>query len=399
MNGRATGALAGLAGGTFLYTTAEALPVGLMIPMGSDLSASAVRIGALVTVYGAVVMVASVPLTALVRRVPRRSLLSVLLAGFVVSTAATALTDSYALILAARVLTAGTHALFWAVVVPTAASMFPPGMRGRVVAAVFSGGTVALALGVPAGTWLGTHTDWRVSFLAVAGAGAVVLVVVAALLPSIRADEGHAAHGSAPDARRFWLLVAVAALGTAGAVAPYTYVAPFITGVSGIAASAVGGVLLVRGLASVVGVYAAGALMARNPWGVLSATVAVQVVAHLGLFVAGGVAPVAVALLALSGLGFAGFTTALGALVLDIAPGRSDIAAAAVSASVNVGSTAGAFVGGVALAGQGAHATVLVGAALGVAALGVALGERWMLAPAGASPTAAVVQTDPIAEG
>ncbi len=374
--GRALGALIGLSGGTFLYTTAEALPIGLLLPMAVDLAVSPPQVGMLVTAYGAVVMVASVPLTALVRRVPRRRLLSALLAGFVLSTAVTALTSTFALLLFARMVTATTHALFWAVVVPAAAELFRPALRGRVVAVVFAGGTVALALGVPAGTWLGDRAGWRTSFLAVAGLGAVVLVVVAALLPSTRPEDGHAARGATPDARRFWLLVAIAVLATAGAIAAYTYVALFVTEVSGFPAASVGAILFVRGIASVLGILAVGALLDRSPWLALLTTVALQSAALLGLYTFGQRPSVSVALIALAGLAFAAFTATLGGLVLQVAPGRSDLAAAAVSAAVNVGITAGAFVGGLALPSHGVRATVLIGALLGVAALVLALGER-----------------------
>ncbi|WBC16653.1 MFS transporter [Micromonospora sp. WMMA1998] len=372
--GRAAGALIGLSGGTFLYTTAEALPIGLLLPMAGDLAVSPSQVGMLVTAYGAVVMVASVPLTALVRRVPRRRLLSALLAGFVLSTAVT--TSTFALLLVARMVTATTHALFWAVVVPAAAELFRPALRGRVVAVVFAGGTVALALGVPAGTWLGDRAGWRASFLAVAGLGAVVLVVVAALLPSTRPEDGHAARGATPDARRFWLLVAMAVLATAGAIAAYTYVALFVTEVTGLSAASVGAVLFARGIASVLGILAIGALLERSPWLALLTTVALQSAALLGLYTFGQRPSVSVGLIALAGLAFAAFTATLGGLVLQVAPGRSDLAAAAVSAAVNVGITAGAFVGGVALPSHGVRATVLIGALLGVAALVLALGER-----------------------
>nr|WP_181726487.1 MFS transporter [Micromonospora provocatoris] len=314
------GALIGLSGGTFLYTTAEALPIGLLLPMAVDLAVSPPRVGMLVTAYGAVVMVASVPLTALVRRVPRRRLLSALLAGFVLSTAVTALTSTFALLLVARMVTATTHALFWAVVVPAAAELFRPALRGRVVAVVFAGGTVALALGVPAGTWLGDRAGWRASFLAVAGLGAVVLVVVAALLPSTRPEDGHAARGATPDARRFWLLVAMAVLTTAGAIAAYTYVAIFVTEVSGFSASAVGAVLFVRGIASVLGILAIGALLDRSPWLALLTTVALQSAALLGLYTFGRRPSASVGLIALAGLAFAAFTATLGGLVLQVAP-------------------------------------------------------------------------------
>lgn len=366
---RAVGALIGLSGGTFLYTTAEALPIGLLLPMAADLAVSPSQVGMLVTAYGAVVVVASIPLTALARRIPRRRLLSALLAGFVVSTAITVFASTFALLLAARMATAATHALFWAVVVPAAAELFRPGLRGRVVAIVFAGGSVALVLGVPAGTWLGERAGWRVSFLAVAGLGAIVLVAVASLLPSTPPNEGHAARGATPDVRRFWLLVAVAILATAGAIAGYTYVALFVTEVSGFPASSVGVILLVRGVASVLGILAVGAVVDRSPWLALAATVTLQSVALLGLYAVGHRPTAAVGLLALAGLAFAAFTAVLGGVVLQVAPGRSDLAAATVSAAVNVGITGGALVAGLALPSYGVRSTVLLGALLGVVAL------------------------------
>jgi predicted MFS family arabinose efflux permease len=105
-------------------------------------------------------------------------------------------------------------------------------------------------------------------------------------------------------------------------------------------------------------------------------SVALQSLALLGLYASGHRPIVAVGLIALAGLAFAVFTAALGGLVLRVAPGRCDLAAATVSAAVNVGITGGAFVGGLALPSHGARGTVLIGAVFGVVALGTALGER-----------------------
>ncbi|RLQ06054.1 MFS transporter [Micromonospora sp. BL1] len=380
---RAVGALIGLAGGTFLYTAAEALPIGLLLPMGVDLAVPPSQVGMLVTVYGAVVMVASVPLTALVRRVPRRRLLSALLAGFVVSNAITVFTSTFTMLMAARIATAATHALFWAVVVPTAAELFRPGLQGRVVAVVFAGGNVALVLGVPAGTWLGERAGWRASFLAVAGLGVLVFAVVAWLLPSTGPAQGHAGRGRTPDSRRFWLLVVVAVLSTGGAIAAYTYIALFVTEVSGLPAASIATILLARGVASVLGILAAGPIVDRSPWSALVATVALQGVALLGLYAFGHHPAVAVVLIAVAGLGFAAFTAALGGLVLQVAPGRSDLAAATLSAAVNVGITGGAFVGGLMLESHGVASTMMIGALLGAVALALALGERLIPPPGG----------------
>ncbi|MDY7087739.1 MAG: hypothetical protein SYR96_21860 [Actinomycetota bacterium] len=173
----------------------------------------------------------------------------------------------------------------------------------------------------------------------------------------------------------------MAVLTTAGAIAAYTYVALFVTEVSGFAASSIGVVLLARGIVSVLGVLAAGPMVDRSPWTTLITTVALQFVALLGLYVFGALPVVAVAMIGLAGLAFAGFTASLGGLVLQVAPGRSDVAAATLSAAVNVGITAGAFLGGLALPARGVQSTVLIGVLLGFAALLLALGERLLPRP------------------
>jgi len=83
---RHVGALIALSVAAFAYVTSETLPIGLLslISRGTHTSLSAV--GLLVTCYGLVVVVASIPLTQLTRRVPRRYLMSGLLAGFALTT-------------------------------------------------------------------------------------------------------------------------------------------------------------------------------------------------------------------------------------------------------------------------------------------------------------------------
>jgi DHA1 family inner membrane transport protein len=375
---RAVATLAALSVGTFLYAASGDLPIGLLVHMSVDLEVSPSGVGLLVTGHGAVVVIASIPLALLSRRVPRRLLLTVLLLGFVVTTVVSALAASYWLVFAARMAGGLTHALFWAVVVPTAAGLFRPEVRGQVVAVVFAGSSIAVLLGVPAGTWVGEVAGWRSAFLALAAVGVLALLAVATLLPTTPPEDGHAARGAAPDAHRYGLLIVVAILATTGTFAAYTYVAPFLTDVSGFSLAATGPLLFVRGLASVLGIVAAGMLVDRRPWLAATVPVGLQAAALLGLFGWGDQPVAAVGLLALSGLSFAALTAALGTLVLESAPGRSDVAAAGASTAVNVGIAAGALVGGGLLPGFGARGVVLAGGILSLAALAAALAEPWL---------------------
>ena len=121
----AVGALLALAVAAFAYVTTETLPIGLLLLITADLDVSPSTAGLLVTCYGLVVVAASIPLTHLTRRVPRRLLLSGVLAVFVVTSWVSAAASSYSMLLSARVVTALSQALFWSVVVPTAAGLFP----------------------------------------------------------------------------------------------------------------------------------------------------------------------------------------------------------------------------------------------------------------------------------
>jgi MFS transporter, DHA1 family, inner membrane transport protein len=372
---RSVGALAALSVSSFAYVTTEILPIGMLLLMSRDLRSSPSAIGLLVTGYGLVVVVASIPLTQLTRRIPRRLLLSTLLAVFVTATLGSAAAGSYEMLLAARVVTAVSQALFWSIVVPTATSMFPHRMRGRVVSVVFAGASLSAVLGVPAGTWLGQQAGWRTSFFALGLLGLIAMISAARLLPSAPPGQAQVTIGTEPDSRRYWMLIATTILAVTGTFAAFTYITPFLTDVSRFSVAAIGPLLFVRGIAGVVGVSAGGTLVDRVPWWSMVIPVAAQAVALLGLYRFGGNQAAAVALIAVSGISFAIMTTSLSTRVLHVAPVSVELASAGASTAVNVGITAGAFIGSVLLPGFGVRSTALAGGLLSVAALAVVLCE------------------------
>ena len=370
-------ALAALTAGTFLYVTTETLPVGLLTPIGSDLGVSAARVGLLVTAYGLVVVVASIPLTYLTRAVPRRVLLGTLLAGYVASSLGSALAGSYGTLMATRVVTALGQAVFWSVVVPIAAGLFPAEVRGRALAVLFGGVSVAAVVGVPAGTWVGQHLGWRWSFALLAAAGAVALVALAATLPpDCRRLVDPAGPGSQPDRRRFSALITMTALATTGAFVFLTYLSPYLTDAIGISAGLLSVVLLLRGLAGIGGVAVAGPLVDARPRLAIALPVAVQAAALLLLVHPPG--PVAAVLLvALTGYAFAAFTTPLSTRILQTAPIRLDLATSVSSTGVNLGITLGALIGSTLLdGGFSVRSTALAGGLLTLAALALAPLDR-----------------------
>ncbi|GGM22826.1 MFS transporter [Streptomyces fumigatiscleroticus] len=360
----------------FTFNTAENLPIGLLQLISASLGVSPQAVGLLVTGYGVTVAVASLPLAHVTRAVPRRHVLTGVLATLVASSLLQALATSYGPLLVARLLTALAQALFWAVLGPVAVGLFAPALRGRVVGALSVAGSLALVLGVPAGTWLGRRSAWPVPVAALAALGLVSLVTIAVLLPASRPEEEPAAYGTSPDARRFATVLAAGTLSATGAFAGYTYIVKFLGEVSGFSPSTVSALFAAFGVACLAGTAITGAVLDRFPRSALTTAVATQAVGLLGLYAAGTRPVAAVVFLVLMGgaLGPVFMTTQHA--MLHCAPGRTDIALAANSGSYNAGIAAGAALGGLVLPLAGVRGTFLAGGLLTVGACAVLLAGR-----------------------
>ncbi|WP_030410613.1 MFS transporter [Streptomyces sp. NRRL S-1448] len=365
----------------FTFNTAENLPVGLLELLSKSLRVSVSAVGLLVTGYGLTVAVTSLPLAHVMRAVPRRHVLTGLLAALVVSSLVAALATSYWLLLAARLLTALAQALFWAVMGPVAVGLFAPEVRGRVVGALSVAGSLALVVGVPAGSWLGRRSDWAVPVATLAALGLVSLVTIAVLLPTSPPEEEQAAYGTSPDARRFGTVLAAGTLSATGAFAGYTYIEKFLGEVSGFSPSTVNVLFVAFGLACLAGVSITGALLDHFPRAALTTAIATQAMGMLGLYVAGTDAVAAVVFLVLMGAALGPVFMTTQNAMLHCAPGRTDIALAANSGAYNAGIAAGAALGGLILPLADARGAFLAGGLLTTCACAVLLGGRLYRTP------------------
>lgn len=367
--------LAALTASTFLYVTTETLPIGLLPQIADGLGAPASSVGLLVTTYGLIVVVATIPLTRLTHRWPRRRLLAILLLVSAAAMALSASAPNYPTMLASRIVTALSQALFWAVVTPAAAALFRPAMRGRAISILFAGSSAAPLLGIPGGTWLGQQTNWRVPFFALALLGLAASAVVVTLMPQQPPAGNEADRGSTPDAGRYGSLIVTTAVAVTAAFTAFTCITPFLTDVSGIDEAAMGPVLLVRGLAGLIGAIAVGFLVSRYAWQTMVVLIAGQAVALSAQYLWSGNPAMTVAAAAMAGMVLSGLTAVLAGRVLQVAPGDTDLASAGMSTAFNVGITAGALIGSHLLTGASVRSSALLAALISGVALISALIE------------------------
>jgi len=358
--------------------TTEFVSVGLLPIIARDFSISLPLAGLVVSVYALGVTFGAPILTALTGRIARKPLLLGLMVLFIAGNLLAALSPSYGLLLAGRVLSAFAHGVFFSVGSTIAAGLVPENRRASAIALMFMGLTVAIVTGVPLGTHIGQILDWRATFWAVALLGAVAFAGIWALLPR---DLAKAPPASLMDqvrvlgSGRLLLVFAMTALGYGGTFVTFTYLSPILETITGFSPQGVSLVLVLYGAAIAAGNLAGGRIADRSPARALTGLFLAQaLVLVLFTFTAASAVPALVTLAALGFLQFAnvpGLQLYVVQLAREHRPGAVDTASALNIAAFNLGIAIGAWLGGVIVAapGLGLAATPWIGAIMVAGAL------------------------------
>ncbi|MGO4740353.1 MFS transporter [Bosea sp. 2KB_26] len=335
----------------FITLMTEVMPAGLLPQMSGSLGIAESMAGQFVTAYAAGSLITAIPLMTLTQAMRRRKLLLVAIVGFALVNMVTAISDHYWLTLAARVLAGMFGGVVWALLVGYAARMAPPHLAGRAIAITGIGAPLAFSLGVPAGTFLGTILGWRVSFGLMSVMAFVLIGWVFAKLPDFPGQQ-PGKHLSIRLVLRLSGLRPILFVMFVFVVAHnilYTYIAPFLVP-SGLA-NRVDLVLLVFGIAGMLGLWIVGALIDRR----------LRQMVLASLFAFGGVAlvlglgsaspPAIFAATAMWGLVVGGAPTLFQTAEAKVAGEATDVAQAMFVTVWNTGVAGGGLIGGLLLEG------------------------------------------------
>jgi predicted MFS family arabinose efflux permease len=371
-------ALLALATAAFTDVTTDLLPAGLLPQMSAGLHVPPARAGLLVGAFAVASALAAIPVTTALRGLPRRAVLQSLLAGFALLNAVTAISAWYPLTFAARLLAGVMGGALWSMLAGYAARMVPAAQRGRAIAVVLAGITVALCAGIPAGTALAGVLGWRAVFGLL---GILALLLVAWIQGAVPPFPGEPAARRPPlrqvaSAPGVPAVLAVTVLLLTGHQAMYTYIAPFAPGRAGL-------VLLVFGAATVAGIWITGIVADRYLRPAVLTALAMIAVAMLTLGLAARQPATLLAAVAVWGAAFGAAPTLLQtALVGAAGPARADVATALQTTVYNIGIAAGSATGSLVLGRAGAAGLPWVTLAFSVAALGVVAAARRAAFPA-----------------
>ena len=361
-----------LSAGNFAIGMGAFVVIGLLNPMGEAFTLTTSEAGWILTVYAIAYALGSPVAVALTGRWARRTVLLFGLMLFAVGAVATALAPSVELLFAARIVVAVGAGLFTPVAAGVAIATAAPEVQGKALANVFFGLTLAQVLGVPTGAWIGYTLGWEVAFYLTAILSFACWVGlwrgVPRDLPTLVTGRGYLAGVMGRGRSLLTILFTASFLGATYVV--YTYMAPLLSARMGYDRDGITLVLALFGLGAVVGNLLGGMLADRiGPFRTLLGLCVAQA-ALMPAFSALPMPPVLLlALTLLWSISGWSFMAAQQIRVVQAEPERRSVALALNAASIYVGASVGAALGGWVLDRFGLDAIGIAGGLFAVAAL------------------------------
>lgn len=336
-----------LALSAFIFNTTEFVPVALLSAIGDSLHMQATNVGLMLTIYAWTVAVVSLPLTVLTRAVERRKLLIGVFVLFIASHFVTAVAWNFPALIAGRLGIACAHAIFWSISVSLVVRIAPPPKKGQALGLLAMGTSIAMVAGIPLGRVIGETLGWRVTFLAIAGAAALVLLMLRATLPEVQSQQSGSLRNLPTLFRKpmLALLYLITILVISAHFTSYTYIEPFIQSVNHASESRITYILVLFGSAGIPAAIFFNRIFPRHPKQFLLASIVTLASCLLVLF------PCALGIVTLSvhtviwGASIVCFGLAMQAWILKLAPDATDLAVSIYSGLYNVGIGAGALLG------------------------------------------------------
>ncbi|MBC3620761.1 MFS transporter [Vibrio metschnikovii] len=245
---------------SFTVVATELAPIGMLSSIAQDMQQSASSTGLVVTLYAWLGAAAALISVMMISHLPRRPLLVGLMLLLGLSNGVAAVSHSFSVLLAARLVGALAHGAFWAMIGTLGAQLVSESSVGKATAIIFGGVSTASVLGVPLINWISSDAGWRSSFLLLAILSVVTALTLALSLPHVsgtpRLERGQLFSVFRNSKLRIVYLIA--ACGIVSHFAAFTYIEVLLSSVIALPNSWISICLLTFGVAGIVGNFMCG---------------------------------------------------------------------------------------------------------------------------------------------
>jgi predicted MFS family arabinose efflux permease len=359
-NGRAAwGGVLALTLGAFALIASEFMPVSLLTPVAADLRISEGQAGQAISVSGAFALLTSLFISTLAGRRDRKVLLIGLTLLMMASGTVVAFAPNYAVFMLGRALIGVVIGGFWSMSAAVAMRLVPEHQVPRALSIVNGGNALATVVAAPLGSYVAAIVGWRWAFFCVVPVAAIALCWQLISLPPMAARP----DANSGNALRLLKNPQVALGMTAvslffmGQFALFTYLRPFLESATHVSSSTFSMLLLVIGVAGLLGTSVIGTVLRFSLFGTLAIIPLLMAAIAAALMVSGESLAVTAVLLGMWGLVATAAPVGWWTWLAKTLPQDAEAGGGLMVAVVQLAISLGAVVGGLVFDASGYQAT------------------------------------------
>ncbi|RIN13646.1 MFS transporter [Mammaliicoccus vitulinus] len=352
-----------LAVGVFGIINTEMGIIGILPSLASYFDVSVSTAGLLVSLFALAIAFAGPTMPLIFSSMNRKHVMILVLSIFIIGNVISVFTTQFSVALIARVIPAFFHPLYVAMALSVAGSSVSKQEAPKAISKVFIGVSAGMVLGVPIVSFIAEAISIQaaMSFFAIVNIFSLIATIY--FVPSIPVTE-KLTYGSQLKILTkgiTWISILAVLFINAAIFGIYSYLAEYLGTVTNMPSNLISVMLLIYGIANIVGNIIAGKLLADKPIVTVTAFPIALIALYLIFYpLAEMTIPTAIIIL------FWGILAGIGAninqyWIMSAAPQAPDFANGLFLTSVNLGTTIGTSISGIIITSLGTQEILFVG--------------------------------------
>lgn len=352
-----------LAVGVFGIINTEMGIIGILPSLASYFDVSVSTAGLLVSLFALAIAFAGPTMPLIFSSMNRKHVMILVLSIFIIGNVISVFTTQFSVVLIARVIPAFFHPLYVAMALSVAGSSVSEQEAPKAISKVFIGVSAGMVLGVPIVSFIAEAISIQaaMSFFAIVNIFSLIATIY--FVPSIPVTE-KLTYGSQLKILTkgiTWISILAVLFINAAIFGVYSYLAEYLGTVTNMPSNLISVMLLIYGIANIVGNIIAGKLLADKPIVTVTAFPIALIALYLIFYpLAEMTIPTAIIIL------FWGILAGIGAninqyWIMSAAPQAPDFANGLFLTSVNLGTTIGTSISGIIITSLGTQEILFVG--------------------------------------
>lgn len=252
--------------GVFAIINTEMGVVGILPLIADNFHVSVSQAGLLVSLFALAVAIAGPTMPLLFSGINRRNVMLLVLGIFFVGNIISAFATNFTVVLAARVIPAFFHPIYCSLAFTAASASVSKEEAPKAVAKVIMGVSAGMVLGVPVTSFIASITSLEMAMLFFAIMNGIAFIATLIFVPSMPVNErlSYGAQLSVLKRPATWISISTVIFLNGSVFGVYSYLAEYLKTVTNISEKTISLILLIYGIANIVGNIIAGKLLTKN---------------------------------------------------------------------------------------------------------------------------------------